>query len=169
MTKLIAFLLAAFALSSCTYAFEKNIRDSAEVDIPFTSVQSSIERDTGAVFIWGGVIVNSVFTGSGNFMEVVQTPVDKYGKIVNTHQSEGRFLVYSPSKLSPEDYRIGRLISVAGFLIRGAEAEVSGRPYTYPLLEAINISLWEDMEGEIPSAYFPPDTESIFPWTNPKR
>lgn len=151
-------------MSSCSHAFKESLRKTAEDDIPFTSVQSNIDRDTGAVFIWGGVIVNAVISDTINYLEIVQTPLNKYGKIINPEYSEGRFVLYSPAGFGRDEYHEGRLISVLGFLIRGVDSSVDGQPYTYPVMEAIEIRLWGDMEGNIPHASFPSQLSRMFPW-----
>jgi starvation-inducible outer membrane lipoprotein len=169
MKNLVTCILITLFLSSCSYAFKESLRKSSEEDIPFSSAQSNIERDTGAVFIWGGVIVNSVISESGNYLEVVQTPLNKYGKVVDPGVSEGRFIVYSPSGIDPDEYVNGRLISVIGFLIKGVDSHVDGAAYTYPVVEAIEIRPWDMMEGETPRAFFPAEMSRTFQWNMPSH
>jgi len=138
---------------------------SAEEDIPFTFTQNNINRDIGAVFIWGGVIANSVFSDSGSYLEIVQTPLNKYGKIVNPRVSEGRFILYSPARLDSHIYRKGRLLSVIGIIVKGVESTMGEEPYTYPVMEAIEIRPWDMMEGDIPHAGFPRGLSNLFPWS----
>jgi starvation-inducible outer membrane lipoprotein len=165
MKNLIICMLTALVLSSCSYAFKDKLRKSAETDIPFPSVQSNIERDIGSVFIWGGVIVNAVISDSINYLEVAQTPLDKYGKIINPEYSEGRFILYSPGGFDPSEYYNGLLLSVTGFLITGADSKVEGKDYTYPVMEAIVTRAWDELEGEIPPAYFPSGLSKQFQWS----
>jgi len=165
MKKLMTYLLTALLMSSCSYAFNMSLRNSAELDIPFVSVQSNIDRDIGAVFIWGGVIVNTVISDSGSYLEVVQMPLDKYGKIVDPAISHGRFIVFSPSQLDSSQHAYGYLLSVAGVLIKGVDSSIDGRDYTYPVMEATGIRIWDKIEGKVPAAKFPSELSTVFPWS----
>ena len=165
MKKLISYVLALLLLSSCSYAFNDTLRKSAEEDIPFTYTQSDIERDIGAVFIWGGTVVNSEFSDTESYIEVVQSPLNKYGKIVDPRVSEGRFILYSPTRLDSEVYRNGRMLSVIGIIVKGIESTLDGTPYTYPVMEAINVRAWDMIDEDIPKASFPQGLSKLFPWS----
>jgi len=165
MKKLITYILVSILLSSCSYAFNETLRRSAEEDIPFTYTQTNINRDIGAVFIWGGVIANSVFYDTGSYLEIVQTPLNKYGKIVDPRVSEGRFILFTPTRLDSNVYRNARMLSVIGVIVKGFESTLDGKPYTYPVMEAIEIRPWDMMEGDLPHAGFPQHLSRIFPWS----
>ena len=164
MKKLLLMTLIAFALSSCSYAFRDSVRKEAEYALPFISVQADNERCIGYIFIWGGIIANTINTDSGSYMEIVQTPLSKYGRIASPDVRQGRFIVYSTLPLDEQDYRAGRMMSVAGKHIKGIASTLDGKPYTYPLLEAIQLRLWGDIKGEAPAPGFPASPETFFPW-----
>ena len=129
-------------LSSCAHAFRDNIRKQAEKDISFIDALNTIELNIGYTFIWGGTIASITITEAGSVMEVIQTPLNKYGKIIDLSVSEGRFIVLDPVKLDASDYFIGRTLTVAGILTGVRKGTTDGVPYGYPKLETIATELW---------------------------
>lgn len=167
MRKMSIFIILAALLSSCTYAFNDKIRDEAD-DIPFISVQTNINRNVGSVFIWGGVIINSISADSGTYIEIAQTPLTKHGKIINSQFTQGRFIAYKPSSLAPkmltEDELVrGKSLSVAGVLIKSFESTVEGRAYDIPLLEAMDIRLWDEIAEDVPVSSLTSDLSGLSP------
>lgn len=147
MRKLITCLLAISILTSCGHAFVSNIRYQVEEGIVFTSAQEHIDRNVGFMFIWGGIIVNSVSAGDGGYLELAQTPLDKHERIINSEVSWGGFVVFVPSGFEKDELRPGQMISVAGVLTRGVKGLRHGQPYTYPVIESIEIRTWGRHKG----------------------
>lgn len=169
MKKLSAFLVLALLLSSCTYAFNEGTREEAE-DIPFISVQASINRNVGSVFLWGGVVVNSISAESGVYIEVAQSPLSTHGKIINPQFTHGRFIIYRPDSVASEsliDDKLirGKTLSVAGVLIKGYASIVDGQAYTLPVIEARDIRPWDEVVRDVPASSIPSTLSVIFPWS----
>ena len=139
-------------LTSCGHAFHSKIRYQVEEGIIFTSAQKNIDNNVGFVFIWGGIIVNSIGSdGASGYLELAQTPLDKYERIINPDVSWGSFAVMVPNGYDSWELAPGRMISVAWILTRGINASrpSSGQiaPYTYPVLEAMEIRRWGIFKG----------------------
>jgi outer membrane lipoprotein len=122
----------------------KETRTQAVKDVPFRIVKENIEKYKGSVFIWGGFIVRTRNTPEGTFIEVVQNPIDRYGSIVDTDISEGRFLALHKKYLDPLIYEKGRLITVAGTLIDSKKITRKKVEYVYPVLEVKELYLWKE-------------------------
>lgn len=138
------FITIALLLSSCTYAISSGLRNEAVKNISFTDVRKDIDRHIGSVFIWGGFIVSSQWSDGGTVIEVVQNPIDRYGTIIDTDVSEGRFLIFHNKQVDPLIYEKDRIITVAGPLVGSKKIDVEGREYVYPLIEAREIYLWRE-------------------------
>jgi outer membrane lipoprotein len=134
----------ALLLSGCVHAMsQESVRKSVK-NVPFSEVASNTFFYEGKLFIWGGIIVGTTLTEEGTFIEVVQTPLNRYGVINDTDVSEGRFLVRSRKFLDPLIYEEGRYITVAGVL-KGSEKRPLGKTdYVYPVLEAKELYLWKE-------------------------
>ena len=137
-------------LSSCAHAFRDNVRKQAEKDILFVDVQNTIELNIGYTFIWGGTIANIVSSGEGSTIEVIQTPLNTNGKIIDLAVTEGRFIVFDPEKLDVSEYFIGQTLTVAGILTGVQTGTVDGIPYSYPKIETIATKLWGANHDFIP-------------------
>jgi starvation-inducible outer membrane lipoprotein len=74
---------------SCTYAVSKETIKEAS-DVPFRTVRENIEDYVGKQFVWGGFIARNRLTDEGTYLEVVQNPTNRYGRVVDTDMSEGQ-------------------------------------------------------------------------------
>jgi outer membrane lipoprotein len=100
--------------------------------VPFRTVRENIEDYVGKQFVWGGFIARNRLTDEGTYLEVVQNPTNRYGRVVDTDMSEGRFLVFSKREMDPLIYEKGRVVTVAGTLKEAKTVTINGREYTYP-------------------------------------
>lgn len=164
MRNIIALAFILLMTTSCTHAISSPIRAAAEKEGSFTSVKTNIDGNIGSTFIWGGIIANTVGSESGSYIEVIQSPLDKYGDIIDPDASYGRFLVSSPRFLDPLIFEKGRLITVAGILTKPVTGNIAGKPYVYPLIEALEIHLWKDVVEVTPIYLLPMPTTIISPW-----
>lgn len=151
MKRYLLYLLFVLLLASCAHAISEGLRKEAVTDVPFSAVRMNIEDYKGRTFVWGGFIVNTVSKDEGTYMEVVQNPLNRYGRIVDTDVSGGRFLGFSEKQLDPLIYEKGRLVTVAGELTGSLQAERDGTTYLYPVLRLMEIRLWKE------EPLYPPD------------
>ena len=98
------------------------------------------------MFIFGGVIAETIVTGKGTEIEVVQSPLDKFGNIIDEDVSEGRFIITTKKYLDPLIYRKGRDITVAGVLSGSKKGLIGEIEYTYPVFEARELYLFKEEE-----------------------
>ena len=144
----------ALLLSGCVHVMsQESVRKSVK-DIPFSKVASDVFFYEGKTFIWGGIIVGTTLTEEGTVIEVVQTPLNRYGVINDTDVSEGRFLVRSRKFLDPLIYEKGRYITVAGVLTGSEKRPLGKTDYVYPVLGAKEVYLWKE-EALYPPYYDP--------------
>lgn len=158
MKKLIVLALTAALLTSCAHAFSEKVRKQENKGIPFLTAQMTIEQNIGYTFIWGGTIAGITVNEKGTYIEVVQTPLNKNGKVINIEVSAGRFVIFDPGQLDASVYHPGSVLSVAGILIGSINSTLDGKPYTYPLLENLQMILWSikasTPEPKLPASAF---------------
>lgn len=152
MKRLLAYLIALLLLSSCAHVISRDIRSQA-LDVPFEVVKTDVLKYNGSIFVWGGFIAESKVEKGDTWIEVVQNPIDRYGNIINTDVSGGRFLARYKGHLDPLIYESGRMVTVAGVLRGTRKQPLDGAEYTYPVLEVIEIYLWKKEE---PYYYYEP-------------
>jgi outer membrane lipoprotein len=163
MKRFIIIISACALLASCAHALSEEFRKLSEDEITFLKVQRAPEGHIGQQFIWGGFIANGKIEDRGTFFEIVQTPVDGYGKILDTDKSEGRFIAFFPDEFhDPAIYERGRLMTLGGTLTGTIEGKLAGKEYTYPLLEVAESRLWKkELLYETEHRYW---YSSPFPW-----
>lgn len=153
MKKIIFLIAVVFLVSSCAHVISKPVREQARTDIPFIAIKENIDKYKGTVFILGGVIITTINTEEGSIIEAIQTPVDRYGSIIDTDKSSGRFMAIEKGYLDPLIYKKGREITIAGELIGSRKKKIGEIEYTYPFFEIKEVYLWKEEKGYY---YYPP-------------
>ncbi len=72
------------------------------------------DRYINYTVILGGIIAGSFSTNEGTYLEVIQKPLDDYGRPQDTDFSLGRFLILHRDFIDPYIYSKGRMVTVAG-------------------------------------------------------
>jgi len=147
MKKVLFLLVIIFLFSSCTHVISKPVRMGARTDVPFSNIKAETDKYKGTTFILGGIIVSTKNTEEGSIIEAVQTPVDRYGSIIDSDISSGRFLAIERGYLDPLIYKKGRQITIAGELIGSNKKKLGDIDYTYPMFEIKEIYLWKEEQG----------------------
>lgn len=141
-------VLAATMLGGCAHVISKTaVHESAGTrDIAFKAVIKDIEAFKGKSFIWGGFIVKVENTAEGTYIELVQNPVDAYGRISDIDVSGGRFVAFTDVQLDPLILNRGREMTIAGTLTGTIKRPFGETEYTYPLLEIKEFHLWREID-----------------------
>ncbi len=143
--RLVIVLFAAGFLVSCA-PLSREIMSQVDNTLTYQVVQQNPERYVGKIVLWGGVIVEVTNKEGETDIKVRQTELDVEKRPKDLDRSAGRFIVRYAGFLDPAIYRAGRLITVAG-QVAGKEAHPLGNiQYSYPVLEAKEIYLWEVQE-----------------------
>ena len=142
------FIICIFSLLalSCAHVISKEHRDEAVKDLRFDQLTDNTEAYFNKMFIFGGIIAETKLTGKGTEIEVVQSPLDKFGNIIDEDVSEGRFIITTTKYLDPLIYRKGRDITVAGVLSGSKKGLIGEIEYTYPVFEARELYLFKEEE-----------------------
>ena len=122
----------------------KQIRQEARAtkDASFLTIWQNPATYRGRIVIWGGRILKTVNETNGEFISVLQAPLDDQERPRSTKLSQGRFIVRSSNFLDPEVYRTGAKITIAGEL-SGVEAQSVGtKTYSFPLVILRDVYFW---------------------------
>ena len=156
MKKMILLSAFVFLVSSCTHVISRPVREQARTDIPFSSIKGNVDKYRGTIFMLGGVIASTKNTEEGSIIEAVQSPVDRYGTIIDSDRSSGRFMAIEKGYLDPLIYKKGREITIAGELIGSRKKKIGEIEYTYSLFEIKEIHLWKEEKIYNNPAPYPP-------------
>ncbi len=141
--KRFAFLIGvALFFQGCTYAISPDLARRADKNIPFDSFERDPEPYKGKLIILGGIITQTTPFKHGTLLEVLQKPLDYWGKPLRTDTSGGKFLVYSSAYLDPLVYAPEREITVAAE-VEGIRSRTLGDvEYGYPVVLSRELKLW---------------------------
>jgi outer membrane lipoprotein len=143
----ILLLIAAFLMVGCARPFSEGSLSRVNRSISFSDLKKDPEKYAGAWLMLAGVIVASKNTKEGAFIEILQKPMDRDGRPLDTDVSEGRFLVQSGQFLDSAVYYRGKEISVIAEVVGRKELPLDEIMYAYPLLVIKEVYLWEPSSG----------------------
>ncbi len=135
-------LFGAVLAASCT-PIAPEIRRQVDESLTYQTVQQNPDQFIGKTVIWGGVVVQAVNRANGTDLIVRQTELDFEEKPKDLDRSAGRFIVRSPGFLDPAIYQAGREVTVGGEIAGREVQNVGGIQYSYPVIKAKQIHLWE--------------------------
>ncbi len=158
LTMIGLFLLGVSGCASYPIGKQFRAQASATKDVSFRAICENPGAYQGRMVIWGGRILTTVNETNGDFVTILQAPLDARERPGSTKLSQGRFIVRSSEFLDPEVYRPGAKITVAGVL-SGTEAQkVGNRSYDFPVVKLRDVCFWrpESAAAETPVYYVAP-------------
>jgi outer membrane lipoprotein len=160
--RLVAVLLAAGFMASCA-PFSREIMSRVDENLTYRSVQQDPDRYLGKTVLWGGVIVEIINKQKETELKVRETEVDIEKRPKDLDRSAGRFIVRYEGFLDPAIYQAGREITVAGEVVGKEVLPLGNARYSYPVILAKEIHLWEREQPVRP--YYPYYWEPFWgPW-----
>lgn len=140
---LVLAVLVALMMTGCAHVISEEMRRQVAQELTFREVTREPIKYQGKFVLWGGVIVKCTNTREGTQIEVFQTALGSRGKPKDIDVSQGRFFVLHPEYLDCSIYRKGRKITVIGEISVQKTLPLDEIEYTYPLISATEIHLWE--------------------------
>ena len=135
--KIISTLLLAVLVTAC-----------ASVPQPLIGEYSSFEPQQADQVAqdqsirWGGVIIAINPAQEYSCLEVLGKRMSDRQRPINENGTIGRFIVCKNQFLDPENFAIGREVTVAGAIKQIEDRLVDGLVYGYPVVDASTIYLW---------------------------
>lgn len=142
--RVLACVLFAIGLTGCASVpteLETATNDEALIDYKLAKKQQN--KVVGESARWGGVIADVRNTEDKTVFEVVNFPLQRWGRPEVSDDSDGRFLAVVDGFIDPEVYKKGRAISFVGVIGKTQQGKIGEYTYIYPVLEADNHYLWK--------------------------
>jgi outer membrane lipoprotein len=139
----IVFVSVIMLLQACSYAISPSMTAQVDKTITFEMLQTDPDTFKGKIIILGGTITHIDNIKQGTLIEVIQKPLDYWGKPKRTDKTGGKFLVFYPGHLNTMIFTPNRQITVAAE-IEGTRSKALGeKEFTYPLVLSKELKLWE--------------------------
>ena len=140
--KFLLILCLAGVIVSCA-PLSIEIMRQVDESLTYQVVQQDPQRYVGKTVLWGGVILETINKMDVTVMKVRQTELDFEKRPQHLDRSAGRFIVRSAGFLDPAIYKEGREITVAGEVAGKEVLPLGDALYSYPVILAKEIHLWE--------------------------
>ena len=143
----LAVLTAMLWTAGCAPPFSRQALDQVDRNITFGELQRDPDQYKGKCVMLAGVIIDTKNTKEGTFIEVLQKPMERRGRPLETDTSEGRFMISSSQFLDAAVFHAWKRITVIGE-VAGQKIQPLGElQYRYPVVTARELHLWEPTFG----------------------
>ena len=109
-----------------------------------TAVRGNPEAFKDTPVRWGGSIARVENRVDETWIEVVEQPLQRYGRPKGSADSGGRFVARIGGFLDPAIYAEGRQITVTGALESTVRRDIGEHPYEFPVVAVSEHRLWQE-------------------------
>ncbi|MCX4187418.1 Slp family lipoprotein [Methylophaga sp. OBS4] len=138
------FIYAAIALLTACSGVSSNIQSAPAGDIQLKQVVTGVETYMGTTVRWGGKIISISNYETYSSLQIVQFPLNRYGRPIADRHSQGRFISQSKNFLDPEIYQEGTMVTFVGTVSAEETIKVDQKTLTLPVIDIIDSHLWID-------------------------
>lgn len=149
------FIYAAIALLTACSGVSSNIQSAPAGNIQLKQVVASVETYKGTPVRWGGKIIKVSNYETHSSLQIVQFPLNRYGRPVAATPSQGRFISQSKNFLDPEIYQEGTMVTFVGTVRDEETIKVDQKTLTLPVIDISDSHLWVDKYSGTNKEYNP--------------
>jgi outer membrane lipoprotein len=130
--------------------------DTAQVDSALTpqAVIAEPELNRGKIVLWGGTILDTRNLKEVTQVEILAYPLSSSHRPLLDKKPLGRFIMQQQGYLEPTSYAQGRLLTVMGKVTETQSGKVGDSTYTYPVITATQLYLWNQADDNDTSIHF---------------
>ncbi|MGZ4959936.1 MAG: Slp family lipoprotein [Methylomonas sp.] len=154
--KTFVLLITVFFLAGCASTIPQNIRQAPIPDLSISAVIAQGSAWNHHPVRWGGSILTVANHASETEIEILAKTLDSSGKVVDSDDTQGRFLVRVDGFVDPAVYAKGRLVTVYGLVDAVITRNIGQTPYVYPVIKAQTVYLWPKEPEYIYRDYYDP-------------
>lgn len=137
-----AVFVAALTLSACSAVPDKLKVANEDQLVGFEAAFEMPNAANGKPGRWGGVIAEVKNSDDGTIIEVVNFPLNSWGRPVPSDQSTGRFRAKLASFVDPMVYTQGSEITFTGIIGASEKGTIGEYSYLFPVLQVNAQYLW---------------------------
>ena len=155
MKQVLGSLLLLSLLGGCASDVPLVIREPLADNPSLADVQHNPKAFVKRRVRWGGRIVSTKSVGNKTEVEILAIALGTDGRPEPGDVSLGRFIANSGVFLDRAIYSANREVTVYGVLEDVLIRNIGEHPYTYPLVQAIQIYLWPERRDSGDAAWYP--------------
>jgi outer membrane lipoprotein len=150
-------------IAACS-PFSRAVLQQVDDRLRFAEVQKNPDGFIGKKVLWGGVVIETTNTQTGTLIKVRQTELDFETRPKDLDISHGRFLVRYNGFLDPDIYANDREITLFGEIAGKEDIPLGETRYTYPVVQAEALHLWEKRKPYPNYDYYDPWFWDYYPY-----
>lgn len=167
-----ALVFGILAVTGCATTVPEAIREAPPGDISVVEARRDAAAYAGQRVRWGGTVASVENRKDETWIEIVARDLGSTGRPRDTDRSQGRFIARVQGFLDPAVYTSGRQITVSGTLEQAVTRPIGDYSYTFPLVRAESVYLWERLPERRDYYYYDPfwPYDSFWPypyWRHP--
>ncbi len=143
LTRLVMYLVI-LVLSGCASQVPILIKLPPNPDPEFHQVKNNIDTFRNQYVRWGGRIISVENKEDLTWIEILASPLNRYGRPGSYTDYEGRFIARVDGFLDPEHYSKDRKLTIFGTIESEFVKRIDDHPYSYPLVSAKEHYLWPE-------------------------
>ena len=135
-------ILAVVLLGGCSILPDAiKVPEGTEL-VSYSRAVTGGESVKGKTARWGGVIAGVENKPNQTFVEIVQFPLNHYGRPNTNGETMGRFKVVLEGFVEPIIFESGRAVTFTGQVATPVAGMVDEQPYMYPAIDGSDYHLW---------------------------
>jgi outer membrane lipoprotein len=144
------FYFALMLLTACS-STSPLIKTAPPEDYQLKQVVSDVEHFIGKTVRWGGKVIKVNNDDNYSTIQLVQFPLNGYGKPMPTKSSQGRFFSQSREFLDPVIFEEGTLVTFAGTVLTTEISKVDEKTLLVPIIDITEFHIWPERNKELDS------------------
>ncbi|MCL5975061.1 MAG: Slp family lipoprotein [Gammaproteobacteria bacterium] len=129
-------------LSGCSNV-PKQISTAPVDDIQLNEIKGQVDSFSAQQVRWGGEVVSVENNNDSSIIQVVQYPLNHYGKPITNQPSDGRFLAKTTEFIDPVVYKEGTILTFTGTLNGEAVRMVDKKELSMPVINVSTMYKWQ--------------------------
>ncbi|MCH8162561.1 MAG: Slp family lipoprotein [Proteobacteria bacterium] len=140
----IVLCLTILVLSGCASQVPILIKLPPDPNPEFHQVINNIDTFQNQYVRWGGKIISVENKENSTWIEILASPLNRYGRPSSNTDYEGRFIAKVDGFLDPEHYSKDRNLTIFGTIDTEFVKRIDDHPYSYPLVSTKVYYLWPE-------------------------
>jgi outer membrane lipoprotein len=148
----IIFYLILVLLTACS-STSPLIKTAPLEDYQLKQVILDVDSFVGKTVRWGGKVIKVNNDEKFSTIQMVQLPLNGFGKPLPTKSSQGRFFSQSREFLDPAIFEEGSLVTFAGRVSSAETIKVDKKTLLVPIINIIEFHIWPERHKEFDRYY----------------